>query len=109
VAKLILLSRYRDAPAPGAPRGDRDLAPVAVLLWIASVARVALGVAELQNFDAEASLALGCALFLPCWLLWSWVRPDDDAKRDGDPPGGGRREAVVLDFTGGAQKNRAAT
>jgi hypothetical protein len=76
---MITLIRQRKATRSptlgGAPkptsleaRGDRDLLPVAIILWLASVARVGYGLWEREVFDAEATLALLCVVLIP-WLF----------------------------------------
>jgi hypothetical protein len=51
-----------------APKGnDSDLLVIGVILWLASVARVALAFAHHEVFGAETTLALGCVVGLP-WL-----------------------------------------
>jgi len=47
------------------------LRPVAVLLWIGSVARVALTLIHRQEFGVEATLALLCVMLLPGVILRS--------------------------------------
>ena len=51
------------------PRGDSDLLPIAVFLWIFSAARVISTLAHRQTFDAEATLALSWVLALPLYIL----------------------------------------
>ena len=75
MASVIQLARYRnvaqrDLPLE-IPAGDSDLRPVAVLLWIASVVRVALSLYHRQEFGVEATLALLCVLLLPGMILRS--------------------------------------
>jgi hypothetical protein len=53
--------------------GDRDLIPVAAILWVGSVARVIAGLAENETFHVEATLALFCVIAVPCWIVWSLV------------------------------------
>jgi hypothetical protein len=45
--------------------GDADLWPIAALLWVGSVALVALTIAHHRAFDVEATLASLCVLALP--------------------------------------------
>jgi len=70
---VIQITRYRavarrDVPLH-VPKGDSDLLPIAVFLWICSAVRVALTFAHGQAFDVEATLALLCVLALPVYLL----------------------------------------
>ena len=58
-------SRFRESAA--------ELWPILALLWVASAARVALGLAAHEAFGAEATLALACVVLVP-WFLWSEVR-----------------------------------
>jgi hypothetical protein len=72
VTRLIRLSDYRKPvaiPAVVAAPNDGDLVPVSILLWIASVVRVALGVVERETFRTEATLALACVIVIPLWLI----------------------------------------
>lgn len=50
-------------------RDDRDLLPMAVVVWLASVVRVAVGLANRDPIDAEATLALACVLWIPWFFL----------------------------------------
>jgi hypothetical protein len=80
MASVIRLARYRsvarrDLPL-NVPAGDSDLGPIAVLLWIGSVIRVALAFAHQQTFGAEATLALACAVLLPLLVLRARHAPD---------------------------------
>jgi hypothetical protein len=72
MGKLIEMSSRR-TPSSGLRRqpeaADWDLLPIGALLWIGSVARVALAFAAHETFGAEATLALACVFGLP-WLLW---------------------------------------
>ncbi|HEY4105030.1 MAG TPA: hypothetical protein VGM44_14125 [Polyangiaceae bacterium] len=73
MASVIQLSRHRsvarrDLPLD-IPVGDSDLRPVAIVLWIGSLIRVALTLIHKSEFGAEATLALSCALLLPAWVL----------------------------------------
>ena len=51
------------------PRGDSDLAPVAVFLWLCSAVHVVLGLLHRQSFDVGATLALLWLLALPAYLV----------------------------------------
>jgi hypothetical protein len=73
MAPVIQISRYRaiarrDLPLE-LPRGDSDLLPIAVFLWLCSAVRVALTLVHQQTFDVEATLALLCVLALPLYIL----------------------------------------
>jgi Flp pilus assembly protein TadB len=73
MAPVIQISRYRavarrDIPLD-LPRGDSDLVPIAVFLWLCSAVRVALTLVHRQTFDVEATLALLCVLALPLYIL----------------------------------------
>ena len=75
MASVIQLARYRsvarrDIPL-NIPAGDSDLRPIAVVLWLASVIRVALAMFHDEAFGAESTLALGCLLVLPVLVLRS--------------------------------------
>jgi len=75
MASVIQLARYRsvarrDIPL-NIPAGDSDLRAIAVLLWLASVVRVALAMYHDEAFGAESTLALGCLLVLPLLVLRS--------------------------------------
>ena len=75
MASVIQLARYRsvarrDIPL-NIPAGDSDLRPIAVVLWVASVMRVALALFHNEAFGAESTLALGCLLLLPLLALHS--------------------------------------
>ena len=54
--------------------GDRDLLPAWIILWAASVARVVAGLAEREQFGAEASLALLSVVAVPWVVLGPWLR-----------------------------------
>jgi len=55
-------------PRESSPReNDADLLVVGALLWVASVARVALELAHQRVFGVEATLALICVVLIP-WL-----------------------------------------
>ncbi|MEP7050286.1 MAG: hypothetical protein ABJB12_08040 [Pseudomonadota bacterium] len=69
MASVTQLSRYRaitrrDLPLE-IPAGDSDLRPIALVLWLASVLRVGLALANAQVFGAEVTLALACVVLLP--------------------------------------------
>jgi hypothetical protein len=73
MASVIQLARYRsvsrrDLPLE-VPAGDSDLRLVSMLLWLGSLARVALAFAHQEEFGVEASLALVCVLLLPAFIL----------------------------------------
>ena len=66
VTRITLNQDLARADVPlDVPRGDSDLLPIAVFLWLCSVVRVALTVLHHQSFDVEATLALTCVLTLP--------------------------------------------
>lgn len=73
MASVIHLSRYRGVAQRDLPlsvaNGDSDLVPIAVILWIASAARVILAVLHHETFGAEATFALFCAVLLPVFVL----------------------------------------
>ncbi|HYP75337.1 MAG TPA: hypothetical protein VER12_05275 [Polyangiaceae bacterium] len=73
MALVIPITRYRsvshrDLPL-GLPKGDSDLLPISVFLWLCSVLRVALTWVHGRVFGVEASLALLFVLALPLYLL----------------------------------------
>lgn len=73
MASVIQITRYRavarrDIPLE-VPKGDSDLLPIALFLWLCSAARVALTLVHRQTFDVEATLALLCVLSLPLYIL----------------------------------------
>lgn len=73
MAPVIPITRYRaitqrELPLD-APRGDSDLLPVAVFLWLCGAARVAYTLVHRQVFDLEATLALLCVIALPVYVL----------------------------------------
>jgi len=73
MAPVIQITRYRavarrDIPLD-VPKGDSDLLPIAVFLWLCSVARAAFTLVHRQAFDVEATLALLCVLSLPLYIL----------------------------------------
>jgi hypothetical protein len=75
MASVIQLARYRsvarrDIPLD-IPAGDSDLRAIAIVLWVASVIRVALAMFHDEAFGAESTLALGCILVLPLLALRS--------------------------------------
>ena len=58
------------------PVHDADLIPVFVILWIASIARTAVGLVRHETFGLEPTMALLTVLILPvlgkdalCWLM----------------------------------------
>jgi hypothetical protein len=80
MSKLIRLSRRHRTEAtlpPADASGDWDLVPVAIILWLGSVARVAFGALGGEAFRAEATLALYVVVLIPCWLLWLLVSSND--------------------------------
>jgi hypothetical protein len=74
---------------PSCPLPERrELLPVAIVLWVASVARVAMTVLHYDLFGAEATLALACVFLIPALAL--------RAARDGtDKPDIGSRPIPV--------------
>jgi hypothetical protein len=73
MASVIRLARHRsvaqrDIPLE-IPAGDSDLRPIAVMLWVGSVFRVALTLIHHQGFGVESSLALVCASLLPIAII----------------------------------------
>jgi len=75
MAPVIRITRYRavarrDLPLE-VPRGDSDLLPIALFLWVCSAVRVALTLTHHQTFDVEATLALLCVLALPLYILFA--------------------------------------
>src|SRR5215211_4301052 len=75
MGRLIRLRRHRQEleEPPSSVRGDSDLVPLAIILWIVSVLRVVVGAVEGEVVRSEATLALLCVVLIPCWLVWSWV------------------------------------
>ena len=73
MGSVIRLARFRTIARRDLPleirRGDSDLFPVVLLLWLASLTRVALAFVHRSTFGVEASLAFVCALLLPVLLL----------------------------------------
>lgn len=70
---------YR-SPAESAPRAPREresidasVAPVVVLFWVASGARVVLGIARHEVFATEATLALISFVLVP-WMNVERIR-----------------------------------
>jgi hypothetical protein len=59
---------------PSALRGDGDLLPAWIILWVGSVLRVTFGLAEHEAFGAEATLALLSAAVVPWIVLGPWIR-----------------------------------
>ncbi|HEY0466590.1 MAG TPA: hypothetical protein VGC79_20420 [Polyangiaceae bacterium] len=73
MAPVIQITRYRavarrDIPLD-VPKGDSDLLPIAVFLWLCSAVRVALTLVHHETFDVESTLALLCVLSLPLYIL----------------------------------------
>ena len=73
MAPVTHLARHRaivrrDIPLE-VPRGDYDLLPIAVFLWLCSAGRAALTLVHRQAFDVEATLALLCVLGLPLYVF----------------------------------------
>jgi hypothetical protein len=64
----------RSSAVPPAVRGDSDLWPAWIVLWLGSVARVAFGLVERETFGAEATLALFSAAVVPWIVLAPWIR-----------------------------------
>jgi hypothetical protein len=62
-------SRRAAAGSSFGAEGDRDLLPVGVVLWVASLARVTYALANREVFGIEATLALVCVV-LVAWLFW---------------------------------------
>jgi hypothetical protein len=91
VSRVIDLSRHRLRHRPGSPSrsqpNDRDLFPVAVALWLASVVRVVLGISEGEVFRTEATLALACVLLIPWARFVSWTRKDRETTDQDRGPG----------------------
>ncbi len=80
MSSVVRLSHYRsvarrDLPL-GLTGGDSDLVPVALMLWIASLARVILALLHHEAFAAEASFALLCVVALP-WFVFNARRRRD--------------------------------
>ena len=73
MAPVIPISRYRAIARRDLPlelaKGDSDLLPIAVFLWVCSAVRVALTFVHRETFDVEATLALLCVLALPLYIL----------------------------------------
>jgi len=73
MAPVIQITRYRaiarrDIPLDFA-KGDSDLFPIALFLWICSAARVLVALLHHQAFDVEATLALLCVVGFPWYAL----------------------------------------
>jgi len=69
VTRITLKQEIARADVPlDVPRGDSDLLPIAIFLWLCSVVRVALTLLHHQRFDVEATLALTCVLTLPLFI-----------------------------------------
>lgn len=73
MSSVVRLSHYRSVARRDLPLsigvGDSDLVPVAVVLWLATIARVVLAVLHHEVFGAEATFALFCAVLLPWFVL----------------------------------------
>lgn len=73
MASVVRLSHYRSVARRDLPLsigvGDSDLIPVAVVLWLATVARVVLAALHHEVFGAEASFALLCTVLLPWFVV----------------------------------------
>jgi hypothetical protein len=68
----------------------RDLLPIAVVLWLGSVARAALSVLHGEVFDAEATLALTCVFVIPALALRERQRETRQHELTHAPDGRGR-------------------
>ncbi len=72
MGSVVRLSHYRGVDRRDLPlsfgMGDSDLVPVALVLWLATIARVVLAVLHHEVFGAEATFALFCAVLLP-WFV----------------------------------------
>jgi hypothetical protein len=83
MTNVIRLAHHRSVVRRDIPlemgAGDSDLRPIAIALWTASFARVALAILHHETFAVEASLALLCVLFLP--LLFARARYSRDTAR----------------------------
>src|SRR5438309_4900271 len=72
---------------------DQDLVMTFLVGWIAALARVVLGWAHHETFEAEATLALLYVLFVPMLLAkpWRYLVPWRSTSApntyDGSPPG----------------------
>ncbi len=88
MSSVIRLSHYRGVMRSVARRdlpleigaGDTDLVPIAVVLWIATVARVILAVLHHETFGAEATFALFCSALLPWFVYRARSQRDTAAK-----------------------------
>lgn len=80
---IRLSSRPRAQHPVSAPSelSDWDLWVVGLLLWGASLARVAQASVEREVFGAEASLAFLCTFLLPALALRRWLGRRSKAKR----------------------------
>jgi len=79
MASVIRISQFRSVARRDLPltvAGDSDLVPVAVVLWLASLARVILAVLHGEVFGAEATFALLCTMLLPWFVLKARHRGD---------------------------------
>lgn len=52
----------------GPPKGDRDLLPAWLILWVAAASRVLLALWHREVFRADATLALVVVALIP-WLV----------------------------------------
>ncbi len=50
------------------PRGDRDLLPIAIVLWIVCAVRVTIALLHAEVFGPDATLATAFVIGLP-WLF----------------------------------------
>jgi Flp pilus assembly protein TadB len=84
MAPVIQITRYRAIARRDIPldvsKGDSDLFPIALFLWICSAARVALTLVHRQTFDVEATLALLCVLGFPLYVLRARYARDTSPK-----------------------------
>lgn len=90
--KVIRLStkRNRNELSVSPVAGDWDLVPVAVLLWLGSFWRVVSGSLYGEAFHVEATLAFYCVVLIPCWLIWTVLRPSERRLPNG--PGADARD-----------------
>ena|SRR5260221_557085 len=92
MGKLIQLAPFRQTAGsttaatshvlPSEITSDADLAPIAALLFVASLARVIHAFWTREPFDTEPTLALGCVIGLP-WLAWQ-IRRNKAANQLGE-------------------------
>jgi hypothetical protein len=80
---ISLSSRRRREPRPelSSELSDWDLWLVGLLLWGASLARVAQASAEHEVFGAEATLAFLCTFLLPALTARRWLYRRSKAKQ----------------------------